>query len=101
MKDTKKEEKPSSEDTKPVSEGAAAQNKKGKGKRRKRVEVEEVTETAAEVKPEPAVREEVVVNGDREAGDAGEEGESEKASSHVKLADIKPEKVISFIIPQS
>ena len=64
MKDSKKEEKPVSEDTKPVTEGAATQSKKGKGKRRKRVVVEEVTETAAEEKPEAVVREEVVVNGD-------------------------------------
>ena len=105
MKDSKKEEKPVSEDTKPVTEGAATQSKKGKGKRRKRVVVEEVTETAAEEKPEAVVREEVVVNGDSVTNpaaadrgdlDRGREEESEAASSHVRLADIKPEKVILY-----
>ena len=59
--------------------------------------MEEVTETAPEVKPEPVIREEVVVNGDRETSEAGALGEGEEreaASSRVKLADIKPEKVI-------
>ena len=63
--------------------------------------MEEVTETAAEEKPEAVVREEVVVNGNSVTSpaaadddlDGGRGEESVAASSHVRLAEIKPEKV--------